>query len=708
MYQHQENRPQTAADHILAPLNAAQKEAVTFAGRHLLVFAGPGTGKTRVITHRIAYLTGVQGVDPETILAITFTNKAAQGLKERLSALLSDQTPGRPWTGTFHAFAHWVLRRHWQEAGLSKEFVIYDQEDQRTLMRELLAETDVGPSKAGVLLDIIQRLKDDLMDAKSYAIHTDVSSNPHRAQIAKIYAAYQTALRSRGAVDFGDLLLEVNTLFKAHPEAVQLYRDRFAFVFVDEYQDVNRAQYAFMKLLVGEEGSLTCVADDDQVIYEWRNANPRYTLDFDKEFKGAGQVVLTENYRSTPNVLIPAAKLIANNELRKSKVLSATRPAGADPETCSMDDEREEARVIAERVKRLLDNGMAPSEVAVFYRINAQSRNFELEMRALGVPYRLVGAVGFYARKEIKDILAIARLLVNPKDEISFWRALANYPAFSITKDAMSRVQALAQRERCGLWAALELIKNGSREVSRKAAGKIGRFLDVYGALSLLMEKKAPLAAILEAVANETGYLETLEEERSWNVWELIESAGEFQMQNPGVDLLGFLNQTSLLASVSADNNRGSKSNAVSLMTIHLAKGLEFEAVFVTGLEEGLFPFKISKTNPQEMEEERRLFYVAMTRAKDILCLSYAKRRLVFGSEAAGSASRFLFESGLLKGQWQSKPDVRRGSRVKHPLFGEGRIIAVAGAGDDTKVTVHFTSGSTRKFLASVAPLEML
>ncbi|MBI4669699.1 MAG: ATP-dependent helicase [Elusimicrobia bacterium] len=691
-------------------LNSAQKQAVTYTGQHLLVFAGPGTGKTRVITHRIAYLVLNQGLDPESILAITFTNKAAQEMKERLIQLLAGKTPSRPWMGTFHGFSHWFLRRHWKDAGLPKDFVIYDADDQKALMRELLAETEVGASKAGIVLDIIQRLKDDLMDVKSYDIHTNISSNPHRLQIAKFYASYQQALRSRGALDFGDLLMETDALLKGNSEIAKLYQERFPCVFIDEYQDVNHAQYTLAKLLAGETGSLTCVADDDQVIYEWRNANPRYTLEFNKDFKNAGSVVLTENYRSTPNILAAAGRLIIHNQARKDKALCAVRPAGQDPAVIAADDERQEARTISEQVKQMIDNGLAPSEIAVFYRINAQSRNFEIELRAKGVPYRIIGSVGFYARRETKDILALARLLVNPKDSVSFWRVLTNYPAFSLTRTAMAEIKAFAGREGLTPWDALSLTAQGRGPVrlSAKTQNKIRRLTEVYGKLSELVAQKTPLAAILETVATATNYLEGIEEERAWNVWELIESAGEFEKQNPQTDLLGFLNNTSLLSSASADNNRPAQAEAISIMTAHLAKGLEFKAVFLTGLEEGLFPFKISKTDPGELEEERRLFYVAMTRAKDTLTMSYAKRRLIFGSESSGSPSRFLFEAGFIGGQWENRPALRRGCRVKHPLFGEGRIVALSGSGKDTKATVLFAAGGTRKFLTSVAPLTIL
>ncbi|MBI4369697.1 MAG: ATP-dependent helicase [Elusimicrobia bacterium] len=698
-------------DTLLQSLNEAQRQAVTYDGRRLLVYAGPGTGKTRVIIARMAYLIGRQGIDPESMLAITFTNKAAAEMKNRLDALLAEDLGERPWIGTFHSFALWLLHRHWRDANLPKGFVIYDADDQKSLMREILSATPEAtpPAKAGIYLDVIQRLKDDLMDAKSYAIHTDVSSNPHRSEIARIYLKYQEMLRSRGALDFGDLLLEANTLIREHPEIAQSYQQRFHYLLVDEYQDVNRSQYALMKALHGEQGSLTCVGDDDQVIYEWRNADPRYTLEFDKEFKGAGAVILNENYRSTPNVLEAATKVIRHNEVRKDKNLAALRPAGSDPEVIRAPDEKEEARLVSARVKALLGQGVAPSEIAIFYRINAQSRNFEMELRAQGVPYRLVGSLGFYSRREIKDLLSFARLLVNSKDEISLWRVFTNFPEFSITKDAIGRVKEQARLWDADLWNAMAGIQNGDSDaISRRAAQKIGKFLEAHRIVSLSLEKRAPLGEIFEMIAQETKYLDSLDEEdRSWNVWEFIESAKEFERQHAPADLLEFLNHTSLLAAVTADNNRDAKADAVSLMTVHLAKGLEFKAVFLTGLEEGLFPFKVSKTNPRELEEERRIFYVGMTRAKDALYLTYAQTRLVFGSENAAGPSRFLFEAGLMEGGWNSRPSVRRGARVKHPLFGEGRIVAMTGSDRNAKVTVHFSNGATRKFLVSAAPLEV-
>lgn len=695
------------SDPILDSLNVAQREAVTYQGQHLLVFAGPGTGKTRVITHRIAYLTLRQGLDPEAILAITFTNKAALEMKIRLGNLLGEIS-GRPWTGTFHAFSLWLLRRHWREGGLPKDFVIYDSEDQRTLMREILTSREIPAAKAGVYLDVISRLKDDLMDAKSYAIHADMSGDAHRSALAKIYLAYQEGLKARSALDFGDLLLEANLLFKQNPGLAVVYQERFPSIFADEYQDINRSQYALIKALAGDKGTLTAVADDDQVIYEWRNANPKYTLEFEKEFPNAHSIVLSENYRSSPNVLGPASKLIRHNKVRKDKELTATRPQGEAPEVLVAEDERLEAKMVARRVRGLLDSGVPPAQVAVFYRLNAQSRNLEIEMRALGIPYRIIGSVGFYARREIKDILAMARLLVTARDEISLWRILTNYPKFSLTKEALSRLKAWSQEHRSDAWAAL--VAAGSEDMlSSKAQSKIARFLEVFRGLQIAHERSAPLAELFEAIARETGYLEDSEEEdRALNAWELVQAAREFHEQNPQTDLAGFLSHTSLLASVSADNQAGRAVDTVSLMTIHLAKGLEFRAVCLTGVEEGLLPFKISHTNPGELEEERRLFYVGMTRAKDYLVLSRAKSRVLFGSESPASPSRFLFEAGLAEGDWPARPVLRRGSRIKHPMFGEGRVVALSGSGQEMKATVQFERGSIRKFLVNCAPLEVL
>ncbi|MEK6543210.1 MAG: ATP-dependent helicase, partial [Elusimicrobiota bacterium] len=318
-------------------MNAQQKEAVTSDKKHLLVFAGPGTGKTRVITHRIAYMIGQHGVDPESILAITFTNKAAAEMKYRLERLLTQGALAKPWVGTFHSFANWLLHRHWSDAKLPKDFVIYDMDDQKSLLREILNERELPPNRAGVFLEAIQRLKDDLMDSHSYAIHAGVSTNPYRDSIAKVYAAYQTALRQRGALDFGDLMLEAVNLLRDVPEVATKYQERFTNLFVDEYQDINKAQYSFIRAMVAPATYLTAVADDDQCIYEWRQANPRYTLDFTKEFPGAGTITLTQNYRSTPEIIAPAARLIEKNENRQKKELLATRPQGTPPRIVACD-----------------------------------------------------------------------------------------------------------------------------------------------------------------------------------------------------------------------------------------------------------------------------------------------------------------------------------------------------------------------------------
>lgn len=704
-----------ASDIILDPLNPEQLQAVTYTGRHLLVFAGPGTGKTRVITHRIAHLIGKHGLDPESMLAITFTNKAAQEMKNRMGALLcglhAPQTrAANPWVGTFHAFAHWLLRRHAKEAQLAPNFVIYDSDDQKSLLRSILNEEEMPPNRAGVFLEAIQRLKDDLMDAHSYCIHAGVSNDPYRTTIAKIYTAYQECLTKQGALDFGDLIMSAVNLLRQAPALSRLYQDKFTYIFIDEYQDINYAQYVLVRNLIGPSNNLTVVADDDQCIYEWRQANPKYTLEFTKEFTGADSITLTRNYRSTPEIIAAAAALIEKNACRKKKDLMAVRPShNKTPQVVKAEDEKEEARLVAQKIKSLLAAGLPAGQVAVFYRTNAQSRNFEIELRQAGIPYRIIGAVGFYARREIKDMTAFARLLANPKDEISLWRVLGNFPAFLLTAQARDNVKELARRVTGGnAWQALELAVSANPQgFSAKAKAKISKFLSVYNVIRS-QNHTAP-DQVLELIAHQTGYVDGVEEDRALNIWEFIDSAREFLQNHPQADLTEFLSQTSLLASMAADNNHGPQGqDSVSLMTAHLAKGLEFSAVFLTGLEEGLFPFKISKNNPSELEEERRLFYVGLTRAKDMLLLSYTARRMLFGSANENTPSRFLHEAGLLDGAWEYKPILKRGSRVKHPLFGEGRILTTSGNGDNMKITVAFQKGGTRKFLAKMAPLEPL
>ena len=699
----------TTTHSILDTLNKAQKEAVTYTGKHLLVLAGPGTGKTRVITHRIAHLICEVGIDPESILAITFTNRAAGEMKNRVINLLSGTTSAKPWMGTFHGFSHWLLRRYWKDANLPKDFVIYDRDDQKSLIREILNKLDLPTSRAGVYLDVIQKLKDDFMDAKSYAIHAQVSTDPYRASIGQVYLAYQEGLRAKAAVDFGDLLLEATTLLRDNPPICAALQREFGYVFVDEYQDVNYAQYILIKHLMGEATNLTVVSDVDQSIYVWRNAQPRYTLEFDKDFKDTRTIVLSENYRSTPEIIAAAVRLIEKNEQRKPKDLVTTRSSGAPPTTLVNEDDKEEAKNISQKIKGLLENKTEPRDIAIFYRTNAQSRNFEIELKNSAIPYRLVGALGFYARREIKDTLAFARILANPKDEVSLWRVLTNFSSFSLTPETLKKVKKYMEEKAVDSWQAIDFASKTNELVSRRAAQKLARLLEVYASLSQKLSPPASLDSILEAIAQESGYLEELEQERALNIWELVESCRDYQKEHPETTLLEFLNHTSLLASVSADNyNNKTNTNTVSLMTIHLAKGLEFKAVFLTGLEEGLFPFKASKTNPDELEEERRIFYVGMTRAKDLLYLSWAKRRMLFGNYEDNNPSRFLYEAGLLEGEWSNKPKLKRGARVKHPLFGEGRVLTISGQDEDAKITISFVSGATRKFLMKIAPLEIV
>ncbi|MFC1521937.1 ATP-dependent helicase [Elusimicrobiota bacterium] len=694
---------------ILKGLNKEQLTAVTSKSKHLLIFAGPGTGKTRVITHRMAYLVKHLGIDPETILGITFTNRAAHEMKKRVSGLLGNESQSEPWLGTFHAFSNWLLREFHKEAGLPQYFAIYDHDDSKRLIRNILTSQDLPTARAGIYLEIIQRQKDDLMDAKSYAIHSQVSFNPHRASIAKVYTEYQEALRTHCALDFGDLIVNAVNLLNNSDAVQKKLHERFSYVFVDEYQDTNRAQYILTKLLVGSNSSIAVVGDEDQIIYQWRGANPRHILDFDKDFEGAKHITISQNYRSTQKIIAAAKKLIEKNEVRKPKELCANRHEGSDPVIIEVLDDKQEAKTIARRIKTLMDEGIRLNEIAVFYRTNAQSRNFEIEFSANKLPYRLIGAVGFYVRREIKDIMAMAKILANPSDRVSLGRVLSNISQFSITQDAMKKIKDFGEREKLGIWETLELAsRSETAPISQRAKKKIQQFLHANTQLLEMMSAKPTIDAIFESIFEHTGYLEGLDEERVLNLMELVESAKEFSKEHSEPNLLEFLNHTSLLTGSSIDNHRSKTTDGVNLLTVHLAKGLEFNTVFLTGLEEEMFPFKISKHNPDELEEERRLFYVGITRAKDSLFLSYAKKRMIFGSETQRPPSRFLYEAGFLEGQWQHKPRFRHGSRVKHPIFGEGRILSITGADDGTKITIRFISGSTRKFLAKLAPLELI
>ncbi|MBI5597012.1 MAG: UvrD-helicase domain-containing protein [Elusimicrobia bacterium] len=722
-------------------LNPPQSEAVAYRGGPLLILAGAGTGKTRVIVHRVASLIK-EGVDPSRILAVTFTNKAAQEMRHRVDALVAG-AGAQVWVNTFHAFSAKLLRRHAEAAKLPPRFTVFDSADSKRVVAESLAECGLADerNKAGLYVSVISRAKDDLLDFQSYAIYAMAQGDPFRQNVAKVYERYQKKLQAAGGVDFGDLLLKVCELMKNDEPLRVRYQKLFEHVLVDEYQDTNHAQYVLTKTLAAQHRNLCVVGDADQSIYAFRGANIRNILEFETDFKDAKVVKLEQNYRSTPQILSAASSVIANNRKRQAKELWTENPAGEAIVVEEAPDERAEARWVVRRIVELAEAGTSFKDMAVFYRTNAQSRQFEESLSLASIPYRVVGSVRFYERKEVKDVLAYARAALNPSDSVSLDRVL-NTPARGVGKTAEDHLKAYALANELTLREAVA--KQGMVEGLGPAARRGLAELDhVLTLLERDLHAMAPHDG-MNSLLKRTGYWVWLEGQldtdleaasRLGNLQELLNALAEFsQSGTPEAParLEAFLEEVALQ---SGADSYDAAAPAVTLMTVHLAKGLEFPAVFVTGLEEGLFPIAAGNFSPEELEEERRLCYVAMTRAKKRLVLTHAATRRLFGRASANLPSRFILEAKLVTGARAFAPfapeeaqasvpkaspggygpispdapvpltRVKNGMRVRHPEFGKGRVVETSGSGESLRVTVHFDNGVARKLLVRYAPL---
>ena len=622
---------------LLSHLNPQQKEAVLAPERAILVFAGAGSGKTRVLTYRIAYLIGTNRAKPQEIMALTFTNKAANEMKERLQHLLGELIEGL-WVGTFHGIAARILRIFGSHLNLRSDFVIYDEDDQLKLVEKILKQMDIDPQvyPASKILKEIERAKNRGLGPEDY------EPNPFdllQKRTAQVYMVYQEALREANALDYGDLLLGWYKLLRI-PEIRAYFHRRFKHILVDEYQDTNYVQYFILKELYGPETSIMVVGDDDQSIYAWRGAEPGNIFQFQRDFPGVRVIKLEQNYRSTKTILEGANAVISHNQMRTPKRLWTQNPEGKPIVLYGAQDEREEALWVAQRI---LESQRPFSHFAVFYRITAQSRVLEEAMIKLGIPYVVVGGLRFYERKEIKDLLAYLRLILNPKDEISLRRVI-NVPPRGIGPKTLKKLELIAQREGLPLWDALQ------RAVSE--AGEFRGHQALRGFVALiedLRSKKDLLSpeGLLQELINRIRYFEYLQGlegsvQRIENVQELFEALREQE---------GSLEEIIAQMSLLGDVDQLKEVSSVVLMTLHSAKGLEFPVVFIVGLEEGLLPYYLRIQNPMELEEERRLFYVGMTRAQEELYLSYAIRRGLFGKNLERVPSRFLGElpSEILK-----------------------------------------------------------
>ncbi len=636
-------------------LNPQQKEAALYDGGPCLIVAGAGTGKTKTLTTKIAKLIA-DGYNPSRILAVTFTNKAAGEMRERVEQLV----PGagrRVWIHTFHSFGVRILRQNAEKLGLTKDFAIYDDSDQKKVVSLLLEQMGVKEPKKEVnqIVSIISRAKDDMVSPDGLMQQATASGLDGKIRAAEIYRRYEQKLKEAGALDFGDLLVKTMVLLRDFPDVREYYQEFFQYILVDEYQDTNRTQYLITKCLADKHRKLCVVGDPDQSIYSWRGANIRNILEFEKDFKDAKIITLEQNYRSTKAILEASNHLITKNKKRKDKNLFTDKAAGEPITVRACQTEGDEARWVSQNIKSLVDvEGESLKDIAVFYRTNAQSRSFEDSFRRYQIPYRLIGTVRFYDRKEIKDIMCYARLLINPADNVSLLRII-NTPTRGLGKVAQEHLLAYAEEQRIPLYQALQKAAYvpGLSSAAIKAAVKLVQLFENWRGDMLLT---AP-ADIFHKILNESGYLDSVKAElekdpeaegRLQNLDALINAVKEYEERCARAEkepsVADYLQEVSLLSG--EDDSQAGEGGAVTLMTVHLAKGLEFNNVFVTGLEENLFP--IGCDNEDDTEEERRLCYVAMTRAKEKLFLTYAQRRRKFGQVQENPPSRFLFESGLV------------------------------------------------------------
>ncbi len=773
-------RPVADAAALLDGLNEQQRAAVVHSGSALLIVAGAGSGKTRVLTHRIAHLLAARNVHPGQILAITFTNKAAGEMKERVEQLVGPRSHAM-WVSTFHSACVRILRRESKHLGFTSSFSIYDAADSKRLMALACRDLDLDPKTypPKSFSAKVSNLKNELIDEEAFAAQAE---NPFEKKLAEAYTLYQARLREANALDFDDIIMTTVNLLQAFPDIAEHYRRRFRHVLVDEYQDTNHAQYTLIRELVGTDepdpavppqaadpaagmAELCVVGDADQSIYAFRGATIRNILQFEEDYPNATTILLEQNYRSTQNILTAANAVIERNESRRPKNLWTEAGAGPVITGYVADNEHDEASYVAEEIDRLTDAGDAkPSDVAVFYRTNAQSRVFEEIFIRVGLPYKVVGGVRFYERREVRDVLAYLRVLSNPEDTVPLRRVL-NVPKRGIGDRAEAMIDALALREKISFAQALRRVDEAYGMAAR-SANAVRRFNELLEELRTVAESGAGPAVVLEAVLERTGYLAELQastdpqdETRIENLQELAAVALEFEQDQPEGVLSDFLEQVALVAdsdqipdAKQSGTEGGSPDDdedgggVITLMTLHTAKGLEFPVVFLTGMEDGVFPHMRALGQAKELEEERRLAYVGITRARERLYVTRSALRSAWGQPAFNPPSRFLAEipdaliewkrtggpaasavttsaasSVLATGRGANHFATRRttardrpvvalaiGDRVTHDTFGLGTVIAVKGAGDTAEATVDFGEEKPKRLLLRYAPVEKL
>ena len=710
----------------LESLNPEQLKAVCHSEGPSMVVAGAGSGKTRVITCRIAHLIREQGVDPESILAITFTNKAAGEMKERIRNMLG-QGELSPWVSTFHSFCLRMLRKHIAELGFSNDFAVYDAQDQLTLVKQCMKaaqiSTDAFPAKS--LLNHISGFKNDFIVPEQ--LDLDSMSYGNQMKAGELYPFYQAALKSNNALDFDDLLAFTAKLFQQSSALREYYDKKFQYILVDEFQDTNAVQYELVRLLSRDINNVCVVGDDDQSIYRWRGANIENILKFEKDYPGTTVIKLEENYRSTQNILNAAGNVVRENLNRNEKTLWTQNEKG-DPVVChKAEDETSEAAFVCDRIQNLCrEEGYSFNEMAILYRTNAQSRVMEDVLRRAEIPYQIIGGLRFYERKEIKDVLAYMRVLVNSCDSISLKR-IVNVPARGIGKTSMEKVESFCRERGIPLFEGLRLAGKGGL-IGAASTKKIANFISIMDHLDFVYRQSNALELLTEVI-DRSGYAAMLNNEdtreskgRMENLKELY-SAVEQLVENENSSLQEFLDSTALVADL---DNLDSTRGILPLMTLHTCKGLEFSAVFVVGMENGLLPHASSMSDSAEYEEERRLCYVGFTRAKKRLFISYARRRRIYGSNFSYPPSEFINsipEEVLVREPREYKGEISEsllgsinlsfsveeestqnypiGTKVLHPKFGSGIVINRSGEEEDLKLEVFFKSPYGKKKLAA-------
>ncbi|MEE8331129.1 MAG: DNA helicase PcrA [Acidimicrobiia bacterium] len=722
---------------IFDDLNPSQREAVATTDGPLLIVAGAGSGKTRVLTHRIAHLIEDLAVSPYQILAITFTNKAADEMKDRLGELVGDVVKGM-WVSTFHSACARILRREAHRFGYKSSFSIYDAADSLRLITYCVRDLELDPKRfppKGIRAQI-SNAKNELIDYETFAQQGD---GLYHEKVADVYRMYQQRLLEASAMDFDDMLMVTVELLGAFPEVLETYQNRFSHILVDEYQDTNHAQYVLISKLAAKHKNLCVVGDSDQSIYAFRGADIRNIMEFERDYPDARVVTLEQNYRSTEVILEAANSVIANNTARKPKRLWTDLGRGDEVVVFEGQDERDEAAFVAEEIGSLEDDGTKLSDIAVFYRTNAQSRVIEEVFVRFGIPYQVIGGPKFYDRREVKDVIAYLRALVNPADTVAVKR-IVNVPKRGIGSTTIGHLDRAAEAGEMSFWEALEVAGDNGR-LNARAQRQIAEFMSLMGFLRDKAED-GPRAA-LEAIGTETGYIDELNREgtiealgRIENIKEIITVAEQFEEAGPGLVFEGrgwdelngierierFLESVSLVADV--DELDGA-SQAATLMTLHNAKGLEFPVVFITGLEEGVFPHMRSLGDPDQLEEERRLAYVGITRAQRKLYLAHAWSRNLWGGTNYNSSSRFLAElpsSITTEAKRQRRSDMEEktprstisgdelivGDRVRHEHWGAGTVTEILGSGTRAEAVVGFDAEGDKRLLLAWAPLEKL